>query len=214
LLNFPVGSFIFSLIAITISVYTSYILYFKPFDLQIEINPEIHIFHRNDFGMYVGVSFFNDSPQHGSINKLSLVLSSATNNEDHYLLSFEDFKILDTTGMYLTKIQVYKAQIERPPILLSPFDKGSVVASFVYDDERQPFPMTQGTYNCELMLWTRNTIKPAYIKYFKFEMTADLFNKYTKHTAEKSSWLESTYLVGFTPDKSRKLELHEYNNLH
>ncbi len=200
-------SIIFSGIALLISGLVAYNTALKSFDLAIRIDPAIQIQHKGNFGIYLDVNFFNRSPKNGLITQLAVILYRTNSIEDKYLLSLSSFRVLNQDGV------TYGYSQDRLPIFLQPWQRNNKVASFIYQTE-DDFPISMGTYVCELLAWTDDGSKPKYIKEIKFEITADILNRYLERRKAGSVTLEPANVIGYTSLKARKLTVEEYKQLH
>lgn len=196
---------VISLFALFISSWEGYHGVLKPFDLEIRIDPEIQIHHKTNFGLYLNAEFFNNSPNFGLIRRISLVLYKPTSKEDKYLITLNSFRILGD-GVYIQSE-------EKLPLSFQPWQRTTKMMSFIYDADEQ-FPISGGTWICELLVWTDERTTPKYFQEIKFDVREDLLQVYLARRKVESTTLEPTNIVGYTPVKSQKLTHEDYQQLH
>lgn len=201
------SALLISLIALVISVLTSYYNVLKPFELAIRIDPVVSIQHKGNLGLYLDVEFFNKSPKNGLITQLAFVMYKTASMEDKYLLTLHSFRVITEDG-------TFGDSEERLPLFFEPWERKSKVLSFIYAVEQEEFPISMGTYTCELLAWTDESIKPKYVKEFKFEISADVLSVYLDRREKGSTTLWPINIVGYTALKSKKLTDAEYRRLH
>ena len=198
---------IISVISILISVYTFYNEILKPFDLIIDLYPEIQIQHKLNFGMYVRASFLNNSPQNGLITQTAIIMFKDTNPEDKYIITFDSFRTSDSN-------KIYSPSLESLPIFLKPLDRESRIINYLFLKENEQFPISSGTYVCELLLWIDYNNKPDYRKEFKFTISADMLDWYKmRRDMHSTSLSEPIKISGYAPLTPRKITMDEYEQL-
>ena len=200
-------SIILSILAVSFTGITAYKNLLKPFELAIRIDQAVQIQHKGNFGLYLNADFFNKSPQNGLITQLAVILYRTNSREDKYLLELSSFRVLNEDNI------TYSYSQEKLPIFSQPWQRNNKTMSFIYQRE-EGFPISTGTYICELLIWIDDSIKPKYVKEIKFEITTDVFNLYSERRKAGSVTLEPTNVVGYTPLKSKKLTDEEYKRLH
>jgi hypothetical protein len=193
-----------SVVALVVSSLTSYNNSLKPFELSVRVSPQMQIQFKGNLGLYMDVDFFNKSPKNGLITELALVLYKITAAEDKYLLEMNSFRVLDTNG-------IYRPSQEELPIFLVPWQRSSRTISFIYDIPNEQFPVSMGTYECELLVWIDDEYVPKYREKLRFELTADILNVYLARREKQSTTLQPISIVGYTQFKSRKLTTQEYD---
>ena len=199
---------IISLLSFAVSLVTSYYALLKPFDMVTTLQPQIQIQHKTNFGIYLSASFVNKSPSNGTITKTALVIYKESSPDDKYLMNFLAFRVLDKTG------DVYSESQESLPIFLKPGEIETRTMNFIYDTQKEVFPVSTGTYVCELLLWLDAQEKPTYKNQFKFDLSADILQYYLLKRSQGSTTLSPPIqLVGFSQFTSRKLSPLEYNQL-
>jgi len=194
-------------IALAISILTSYRNVLKPFELVIRIDPQMQIQHKTNLGLYVHVDLFNKSPTNGLITQVALILYKTASIENKYLLTFNSFRVIDKDG-------VYSASEEELPLFFEPWERKTKVMSFIFDIRDEEFPVSTGTYACELLVWTDCSKMARYVEEFKFEISADVLSAYLDRREKGSTTLEPIDIVGYTRLKSKKLTEEEYKQLH
>lgn len=199
-------SIVLSILAVSFSGITTYKNLLKPFELAIRVYNPIQIQYKDNLGLYLNVNFFNKSPQNGLITQVALVLYKTYSPEDKYLLTLSGLRVL--------KDFVYTESEEQLPLFFQPWQRSSKTMSFLYDVKGEEFPISMGTYVCELLVWTEEGMKPKYVEAFKFEITSDLLDRYKERRKGKSTTLEPINIVGYTPFKSKKLTDEEYHRFH
>ncbi len=197
---------IISTFALIISVLTSYYIILKPFDLAIHIEPVVQVQYKGNLGLYLKVDFYNKSPRNGLITQLGLILYKATSIENKYLLTLESFRIVKESG-------IFTISEEWLPIFLQPWQRDSKITNFLYMADEQ-FPVSSGTYICELLVWTDYEKKAKYVEEFKFEITADVLKTYLDRRETGSTTLSPIPIVGYTPLESKKLTNEDYKQLY
>jgi len=162
-------SIVLSILAVSFSGITTYKNLLKPFELAIRVYNPIQIQYKDNLGLYLNVNFFNKSPQNGLITQVALVLYKTYSPEDKYLLTLSGLRVL--------KDFVYTESEEQLPLFFQPWQRSSKTMSFLYDVKGEEFPISMGTYVCELLVWTEEGMKPKYVEAFKFEITSDLLDR-------------------------------------
>jgi hypothetical protein len=201
------ASIIISAIALFVSLWVAYRNVLKPFELAIHINPTLQVQHKINLGLYLTADFFNNSPSNGQITQLGIVLYKVGSEEDKYLLTLLGFRVIGTDGNYT-------ASDEELPLFFQPWQRQNRTMNFIYLVQDEEFPLSSGTYVGELLMWTDYDKKPNYISRFKFDITGDVLKAYLDRKQWGSTTLEPLSMVGYTPIKSRKLALEDYNLLH
>jgi len=204
-----------SILAICISFTIPYYNFLKPFELKCQVDQEVGL-HWDKFefnstsntwvgnlGLYIKYDIQNRSPQSGIITKMATVMFREENPEDKYLLEFKKFRVLDSTKI------AYIDSEEELPLLLKPYDRTSKMAKFVYKGDEQ-FPITQGTYIVELLLWLENDQKADVEKRLRVQFTKDVVDIYASLRNQESTTLQWIPVVGHTKLVSRKLSEQEY----
>jgi len=195
-----------SMLALIISFLTAYYQVLKPFHLEIRVHPMMQIQHKTNFGLYVTVDLYNASPKNSVITAACIIIGKAQTWEDIYLLELNSFRVLQEDKV------TYGQSEETLPILIESWKRHNKIMSFIFQADEQ-FPISQGIYNCELLLWDRQGEKAKFRERFKFDITSDVLEKYKENRKAGSTSLEPIYVVGYTPLKSRKLTTDEYNLL-
>lgn len=198
---------IIAVISIIISGLSFYYTIFKTFDLKVDLNPEIKIQYRNNLGFYIFTSFFNNSPNNGSITKIAMVLYQSSSPDDKYLFTFEGFRETKEQG-------IYTSSDENLPIFFKPWSRETRVMNFIYTKTNEQFPIAMGTYISELYFWTDNSEKPSYRHQFSFDISADILDFYKEKRINNSTVLSPDIKIqGYAPLTSRKLTIQEYEEL-
>ena len=206
------ASLVLSLIAIFVSVvsagvifWTSYSTIWKSLDLELRVYPTIQIQHKGNLGIYLDVTFINESPQLGIVSETGVVLYKVDNPDDKYLLEFVGFRKLEDK-------RVYRDAEDKLPMAVPPNQWSARTLNYLYkmDDE---FPISPGTYVCELHVWTNYETVAEYSKVFKFEISSDILDGYKKLRDVASSSLQSITISGHVSLESKKLSLDEYRQL-
>jgi hypothetical protein len=197
-----------SILSLAVSAVTSYYALLKPFDMVVTLQPQIQIQHKVNFGIYLSASFVNKSPSNGTITNAALVTYKDSSPDDKYLLNFMAFRVLDKAT------ETYGEAQESLPIFLKPGQIETRTMNFIYFTEKEMFPISTGTYVCELLLWIDAQEKPTYKKQFKFDLSADLLQYYLLKRSQGSTTLSPPIeLAGFSQLTARKLNRLEYNQL-
>lgn len=200
-------SIILSVLAVSFSGITAYKNLLKPFELAIGIDQAVQIQHKMNFGLYLDADFFNKSPQNGVVTQVAVILYRTNSKEDKYLLELNSFRVLNEDNV------TYSYSPEKLPIFFEPWQRKSKTMSFIYQTGEE-FPVSTGTYVCELLVWIDDSTRPKYVREIKFEITTDIYNLYSERRKAGSVTLEPTNVVGYTPLQSRKLTTEEYNRFH
>lgn len=198
-----------SVIAILVSGSVAYWGTLQPFSLEIWVDPIVQIQHRNNFGVHTNVSFRNESPKSGLVTALAMVINRSENPEDRYLLVFAGFRKLE---MVDSSVAVYRTLEEHLPVFIEPRQWALRTASFIYDTAEQ-FPISMGTYDFEILVWTNYEERARYREVKKFFVDADILAKYQDRREKGSTWLEPILSVGSVPKSSKKLTNAEYQSL-
>ncbi len=198
---------VISFVAVLISFLSPYYNILKPFELDVRVDPKIGLHHRDNFGLYVNVDVHNRSPRAGLITDICLVLYGSNSPQDKYLFEIKDFRVL------LEDEITYTSSEEKLPLLVEPRQRMNKMVRFVYDSDEE-FPISMGTYICEVLLWISDNQKADYVEEFQFKITKDVLDKYIELREKKSTNLQWLSVIGHTPLESKKLTTGEYKLLH
>jgi hypothetical protein len=162
-----------------------------------------------DFALIVSVDFFNDSKRTGEVTRMALVVHKVGSEENKYLLTMAKMVEIDTAG-------ASRPKIERLPLRFERSARFTRLMEFV-DYAKGEFPVTPGTYVCELLTWTGYQERADYLNEVKFELTSEDVTRYLKMKETKGNSLKEVpiqlYQLGYIPFNSRKLNENEYKQL-
>ena len=193
-------------VALIVSFLVAYQNSLKSFDPSIRLAPEVGIQHSGNLGLYVTVDIDNRSPRSGLIQDFRIVLWNKQASDDKYLLSFRSFRVLNPDDISWSDSK------ERMPLLIEPWQRVSKVLAFVYGSEDE-FPISMGTYDCELYYWSDYQDQPLKSAPFSFALTKDVLDGYVASRNSKSTSIMFQNIVGHTPLTSKKLTKDEYKAL-
>jgi hypothetical protein len=204
----PYVSLAVALLSLTVSGAVAYRTSLAPFAPRIWIYPVIQMQHKTNLGLYLDVTFRNGSPTAGLVSEMALILSRPGSEEDRYLLNFAGFRTRDEEGVY----GVYGGSEDRLPLKLAPHQWTSKTLSFIYLSPDH-FPISTGTFNCQLLVWVNYENRARYTETRRFEISAEVLERYTELRESGSTQLQSIEVVGAKKLESRKLSEGEYDLL-
>ncbi len=194
-----------SLLAFTLSGLVAYYSLLKPFSLDIYVDPLVQIQHKSNFGIYLTLDLYNNTPGSGMISKACLIMNNKNNIRDKFLLEFDSFRVMKDNVVYVTSEQ-------KIPVFFESNKREIKIMSFLYNYDKQ-FPISMGIYNCELLVWINNEDKVTYKKVFQIDISSDILDDYKKFRDAGSTNLIPIDVVGYTPLKSKKITANEYKML-
>ena len=198
-----------SVIAVGVTGIVAYWGTLKPFSLGVWVDPVVQIQHQKNLGVQINLSFRNESPRSGLVSGLAMVMNKSENPEDKYLLTCIGFKTYERVD---SATAVYRPTGEQLPVLIGSRQWASRTAGFVYTASEQ-FPISMGTYDCQVLVWTDYEERARFSESMKFEITAEILDTYEDRRDRGSTWLEPIPTVGTVPLESEKLSTAEYEAL-
>jgi hypothetical protein len=207
-----------SVVALLVSFLTPWYNHIKPFELSCQVYERVGIHWAKltppagqsgwsgNLGLYLNIDFQNNSPQSGNVTDLGVVLYREANPADKYFLELMGFRVLDSAGAS------YIDSEEKLPLLFQPWQRSRKMAKFVFDSDI-PFPIAQGTYVIEVLVWLEDGDRAAVSRQIRIEFTQDIVDTYGKRKDAQSTTIQTQTVIGYTPRESRKLTDSEYRLL-
>jgi hypothetical protein len=196
---------------------------FQPFDVGIEIDPEIQIqnyqFHcgdpegviRMNFGIIISASIYNHTSKYGFVMPFGAVLTKE-HEADRYYLEFSSFRTSNDSGVWRA-IYMWPGSDESKMMLFSPNERVSKVMAYYFHSHDMRIELSEGTYNIEFLFRVNSLSANTKRQKIAFRVTKEHSQIYSDHYNRNSSKLFRIAIHGYNDLPSKILTDKEFNDL-